>query len=80
MRFRYFLVTSVVCQKSVPKQCAVCRLEFFHLWFYNFVQMFLDFLLLLLTERFFVPLVLCCNIFVDCSLHSLLSYVKFVLG
>ena len=58
MRFRYFLVTSVVCQKFVPKQCAVCRLEFFHLWFYFFNQMFLGFSLLFLTGWFSVPLVL----------------------
>ena len=36
MRLRYVLVTSVVCQKFVPKQCVVCRLELFHLWFYIF--------------------------------------------
>ena len=29
MLYRYFLVTSVVCQKFIPKQCVVCWLGFF---------------------------------------------------
>ena len=40
MLYRYFLVTSVVCQKFAPKQCVVYRFGFFYLWSYIFVQTF----------------------------------------
>ena len=58
MLYHSFLVIPVVCQKIVPKQCAVCRLEFFNLLFCIFVRWFLGFLLWLPIEWFSVPLVL----------------------
>ena len=57
-RCHYSLGVLVVCQKIVRKQYVVCMWEFFNLLFCILVQIFLGFLLWLLYEWFFVPLVL----------------------
>ena len=42
MRLHKFLIVSVVFQVFVAMRCAEYKLEFFGLWIYIFIRMFLD--------------------------------------